>query len=244
MTGSVRKKGRMVFDRMTRFGLVALATDVTIEGDASLLMPPGTRLHVTRIGLGNPATEADLREAGPRLAEAMDLLVPGARLAGIGVGCTSAGAGLGSGMEAAARGRAPVTTPDDAALRAFAALGVRRVAVMAPYRADTTDLVVAHFTQGGLEVVRACSMGHADDHAMAMLGEAEIVEMALASDDPDAEAMFLSCTALPALELIETLEAELRKPVVTANQALFWAMLDRARIPAAGPGALFRTRSW
>lgn len=231
-------------DTLDRFGLVVLATDLTIEGDAARLMPPGTRLHVTRIAFDNPTTEENLRLTGPRLRAAVDLLVPGIALSGIGFGCTSASAVLGDQIEALAGGRAPVTTPAGAALRGFAALGIDRVALMTPYLAATTDLVGDHFQAHGVQVLRRSSMGHADDRDMALLGRAEIVEMAEASDHPDAQALFLSCTALPALGLIDELESRLGKPVLTSNQALFWAMLDEAGLPAAGPGALFRTRTW
>jgi len=234
----------MAHDSLNRFGLVALATDMTIEGDAARLMPPGTRLHVTRIAFDNPTTEENLRDTGPRLRAAVDLLVPGIGLRGIGFGCTSASAVLGDRIEALAGGRAPVSTPAGAALRGFRALGVDRVALMTPYLAATTNLVGDYFEGQGLRVLRRSSMGHADDRDMALLGEAEIVEMAEASDHPDALALFMSCTALPALPLIERLEARLGKPVVSANQALFWAMLDQAAIPARGPGALFRCRTW
>lgn len=232
-------------DTLRRFGLVALATDLTIEGDAAILMPPGTRLHVTRMGFDNPTTRENLLATGPRLRAAIDLLVPGVALEGIGFGCTSASAVLGRQIDAlASDGRAPLTTPAGAALRGFGALGLRRVALMTPYLAATTDLVGDYFEANGIQVVRRASMGHADDRDMAMLSAPEILEMACASDHPDAQALFISCTALPALALIETLEARLGKPVMTANQSLFWAMLDQALVPAAGPGALFRCRTW
>ena len=96
----------------------------------------------------------------------------------------------------------------------------------------------------GITVLKRSSMGHADDRDMALLPEGEIVEMAEASDHPQAEALFMSCTALPALPLIERLEARLGKPVLTSNQALFWSMLDAGAVPATGPGALFRRRTW
>lgn len=229
---------------LTRFGLVILATDMTIEGDGARLMPPDTQLHVTRIAFDNPTTEENLRRTGPRLRAAVDLLVPGIPLAGIGFGCTSASAVLGDRIEALAGGRAPVTTPAGAALRGFSALGLDRVALMTPYLAATTDLVGDHFEAHGVQVLRRSSMGHADDRDMARLGDAEILEMAEDSDHPEAQALFMSCTALPALDLIDELEARLGKPVLTANQALFWAMLDQAAIPATGPGALFRARTW
>ncbi|WP_083554408.1 aspartate/glutamate racemase family protein [Paracoccus sp. SM22M-07] len=229
---------------LQRFGLVALATDMTIEGDAARLMPWGTQLHVTRIAFDNPTTEENLRNTGPRLRAAADLLVPGVDLAAIGFGCTSASAVLGPAIGELVGNRAPLVTPTSAALRGFAALGITRLALMTPYLAATTDLVGDYFQQNGIDVVRRSSMNYADDRDMAVLDADTIVQMAVNSDHPDAQALFMSCTALPAIGLIERIECALGKPVITSNQALFWAMLDQAQIPAAGPGALFRRRTW
>lgn len=229
---------------LQRFGLVALATDMTIEGDAARLMPWGTQLHVTRIAFDNPTTEENLRNTGPRLRAAADLLVPGVDLAAIGFGCTSASAVLGPGIGDLVGDRAPLVTPTSAALRGFAALGITRLALMTPYLAATTDLVGDYFQSHGIDVVRRSSMNYADDRDMAVLDADTIVQMATNSDHPDAQALFMSCTALPAIGLIERIECALGKPVITSNQALFWAMLDQAQTPAAGPGALFRRRTW
>lgn len=229
---------------LQRFGLVALATDMTIEGDAARLMPWGTQLHVTRIAFDNPTTEENLRNTGPRLRAAADLLVPGVDLAAIGFGCTSASAVLGPAIGELVGNRAPLVTPTSAALRGFAALDTTRLALMTPYLAATTDLVGDYFQQNGIDVVRRSSMNYADDRDMAVLDADTIVQMAVNSDHPDAQALFMSCTALPAIGLIERIECALGKPVITSNQALFWAMLDQAQIPAAGPGALFRCRTW
>ncbi|MGI9465213.1 MAG: ectoine utilization protein EutA, partial [Aestuariivirgaceae bacterium] len=53
---------------------------------------------------------------------------------------------------------------------------------------------------------------------------------------PQAEAIFISCTALPAVTAIEEIEARTGKPVVTSNQASAWACLRHAGISAAVPG--------
>ena len=89
-------------------------------------------------------------------------------------------------------------------------------------------------------------MGHADDRDMARLTRDEIMEGVAAADHPDAEALFLSCTALPAIPLIAELEERLGKPVLSSNQVVFWATLDIARIPGdrPGPGLLFRVCKW
>ena len=38
----------------------------------------------------------------------------------------------------------------------------------------------------------------------------------------DADALFISCTALPVLNIIDRLEKKLNKPVLSSNQALIW----------------------
>ncbi|RJE81883.1 maleate cis-trans isomerase family protein [Paracoccus onubensis] len=231
-------------DNLCRFGLIALATDMTIEGDSLRLLPDGCRLHVTRIAFDNPTTAENLLKTGPRLRAASELLVPGVELQGIGFACTSAAAVLGPKVQEEIGGRAPVTTPAGAALRGFEALGVRRVALMTPYMQEASDLVGDHFAAHGVDVVSRRAMGHADDRDMALLPGDEVIRFALESDHPDAEALFMSCTALPAVAVIEEIEAKLGKPVISSNQALFWAMLDIAQVPATGVGQLFKVRTW
>ncbi|WBU56104.1 maleate cis-trans isomerase family protein [Paracoccus sediminicola] len=227
-----------------RFGLIALSTDMTVEADAARLLPENCRLHVTRIAFDNPTTRENLLKTGPRLRAAADLLVPEVELDGIGFACTSASAVLGDAVHEAIGHRGRLATPGGAAIRGFAALGVGRVALMTPYLAATADLVGDHFEAHGLEVVRRHSMGFEDDRDMALLPADRIIEFALAADDRRAEALFMSCTALPAVAVIDEIEDRLGKPVISANLALFWAMLDAARIPAEGPGRLFGTRTW
>jgi maleate cis-trans isomerase len=60
---------------------------------------------------------------------------------------------------------------------------------------------------------------------------------------PDAQAIFISCSNFRTLEIIESLEARLGKPVVTSNASTMWKMLrtigDQRAIP--GAGRLFRS---
>ncbi len=229
---------------MVRLGLVALATDMTIEGDFARLFPPGVALHTTRVRFANPTTPENLRAMAPHLAEAAALLIPDRPLAAICFGCTAASALIGDEAVARAIGEGkpgvPVVTPTSALAGACTALGVRRLAVLTPYLPETTGPFVAHLEGGGLEVVRAHCLGLADDRAMAHIAPREIVAAARAADDSAAEALFLSCTALPALGLIDEIEAMLGKPVLSSNQVAGWAMLGHAGRAAAEPaGRLF-----
>jgi maleate cis-trans isomerase len=62
------------------------------------------------------------------------------------------------------------------------------------------------------------------------------------ADCEAAEAVFVSCTDLRALEVVDALETRLRKPVLTSNQVTLWALLRTlGREPdIAGFGRLLR----
>ncbi len=235
----------LVRDPMIRVGLLALATDLTIEGDAARILPPDqVQLHTTRVAFHNPTTPDNLRAMLPHLAGAADLLVPDQPLAAICFGCTSASTVIGEDAIAEAIGSVrpgvPVVTPALAARRAFAALGVRRIALLTPYLPETTVPMTGYFSDNGIGVMAAHCMGLPDDRDMARIDRAAIIEAALGADHPQAEAMFLSCTALPALGVLQEIEARIGKPVVSSNQALFWAVLQIAGLaPARRIGRLF-----
>ncbi|HHX89754.1 MAG TPA: ectoine utilization protein EutA [Paracoccus sp.] len=231
------------FSEPVRMGLVALATDLTLEHDLHALLPEAVRLHVTRLAYANPTTPENLRAMAPGIAAAADLLVPGADLAAIGFGCTSGAVVIGDAAVGAAIGRVrpgvPVCAPASAAVQGFRHLGVRRIALLTPYVAQTTAPVAAYFAQAGLRVVSTHGLDMADDRDIARLPPAAIAAAARHADHPRAEALFVSCTATPVLPLIPTLERALGKPVLSSNQALGWAMLAAAGLVAPGPGRLF-----
>ena len=58
----------------------------------------------------------------------------------------------------------------------------------------------------------------------------EVKRHALAVDRSDAQALVISCTDFATLPLIAELEQEIGKPVVTSNQATFWATLRAAGV--------------
>jgi maleate isomerase len=72
---------------------------------------------------------------------------------------------------------------------------------------------------------------------------AEAYRLGRSADVPDADAVFIACTALPTLDVLAPLEADLGKPVVSANQATMWGALRLAGVATTGlegRGALYR----
>ena len=52
----------------------------------------------------------------------------------------------------------------------------------------------------------------------------------------DDDGVFISCTGISVFDIIEMLEEDLKKPVVTSNQASLWAALRRLNIGTTIPG--------
>ncbi|UYN98603.1 MAG: aspartate/glutamate racemase family protein [Devosia sp.] len=225
-----------------RFGLIALATDLTTEGDFRRMMPAKTAVHTSRIPFENPTTPENLRRIAPHLTEAAALLVPGVPLGAICFSCTSASATIGddtvTGAIQSGRPGVPVVTPTGAALLAMSALNVARIAILTPYIKSTSEQVAGYFEARGLSVSRLSCFGLEDDREMARVSHRSIVEGALALDSTDAEALFLSCTALPAVGVVAEIEKLTGKPVITSNQASLWAMMR------LGGRASYRPRKW
>ncbi len=228
------------------FGLIALATDLTSEPDFVQLMPHDqVGIYTTRVAYENPTTPESLRDMAPRLCAAADLILPGEPLNVICYSCTAASVVIGDDVVAQAihtvRPGVPVVTPSAAARLAFTALGVRKISILTPYLVETSQPMADYFTQHGLEIQRFDCLGMSDDRDMARISQSSIIAAAVRVDVPQAEALFISCTAVPSVAVIAEIENRIGKPVVTSNQASAWAMMRYADLQhnPVGYGRLF-----
>jgi len=86
-----------------RIGLLALATDHTLERDvARICGGDEIAVYVTRVAFANPMTAENLRAMGPRLTQAAELILPDEDLDALAYGCTSASVAMGDAAVAAA----------------------------------------------------------------------------------------------------------------------------------------------
>ena len=230
-----------------RLGLIALSTDITIEADFHRLLPDGAMFHTARVIQTNPTTIENLRTMGPQLAAAAASLVEGHPLDAIAYGCTSATVAMGYGEVAARIGAGrpglPVTTPITAALKAFELFKVRKISMLTPYIDDVNQPMLRFLEEAGISVPNIAAFGLTSDIDMCQVSPDAIRRAAIASCDNEADAFFVSCTALRAVEVIESLEADLARPVFSSNQCLFWDALRFSGYtePISGYGHLLRT---
>lgn len=224
-----------------RVGLIALATDHVSEWDFATMRPhQDLGVYVNRVAFANPATKENLLAMRPRLTAAAELILPGENLDAIAYSCTAASALIGDAAvrEAirAAKPAVPVITPTSAALDAFASLRARKISVLTPYTEDVTGALARYLADGGLDIVNASCFGLTDDREIARVEPDYIVSAAEAARRPEAEAIFISCTALRAASVAQAIEQRLGIPVVTSNQAMFWQTIRQAGCSLAVSG--------
>lgn len=229
-----------------RIGLILLSTDHTTELDyARLVSSDEIGVYAARVEYANPTTPENLLAMRPRLAEAAASILPGSDLDAVCFSCSSASAVIGdAAVNEAIRAGKPgvaVVTPALAAANALTALGARRVAMLTPYLAETTRPLAEYIEAKGFDLASVACLGFDDDRVMARISRAALIEAAVAATSQDADALFISCTALRAVSVLAEIEARIGRPVVTSNQATAWECLAHcgATVSRSDAGRLF-----
>jgi maleate isomerase len=213
-----------------RIGLIILATDHTTEVDFQRMVAgPGIGVYISRIPYANPTTPDNLRKMQPALAAGAGLILPGETLDAIVYSCTAASVVIGDEEVDAAIGPAqpgvPVVTPPAAGVRGLRALAARRISILTPYTVATSRPMAAYFAARGFEIASFTCLGFEDDREMARIPPGALVEIARETTAPEAEALFISCTALRSAIAAPAIEEVIGRPVVTSNQATAWNCL-------------------
>ena len=213
-----------------RVGLIALATDHTSEPDfRRMVASERVGVYVARIAYANPTTPENLRRMQPALEQGAGLILPGESLDAICYSCTSASVVIGDAEIEAAIQRAkpgvPVVTPPLAGVLGLKALGARRISVLTPYTVETSRPMAEYFAGHGFDIASFSCLGLEDDREMARIPHDALVDLAAEAIAPDAEALFISCTAVRAAGIAARVEARTGRPLVSSNLASAWQCL-------------------
>ncbi|QUI31885.1 aspartate/glutamate racemase family protein [Streptomyces alfalfae] len=127
---------------------------------------------------------------------------------------------------------ASVTT-SGALIEALGELGARRVALVTPYTWSVTEVLEEYLAESGVSVTARAYLGLT--RHIWKVSYRDVAEMARQAVRDNADVLFISCTNLPTYDVIPQLEAELRVPVISANQVTMWSALRRLGTRAVGP---------
>jgi len=211
----------------SKIGLVALSTDFSIEKDFnSVLLNLPIDLFVNRLPFFNPLTHENLIKMTEKLTEVTKNILPDQTLDVVAYGCTSGtiSAGIDQIINKiqSAKPNCKVITPITAAVKALKHLNLKKISVFTPYSQAINEKVINHFKNEKFDIKSFASFNLESDLDIGKIDPNYLFEVLAKMDTGDSEALFISCTALPALEIIQELENKIKKTVLSSNQTLIW----------------------
>ena len=213
-----------------RIGLITLASDFRIEKDFNnVIYGKEIDLFSNRIHCYNPLTNKTLKKMADDITDVTKEILPDQKLDCVAYGCTSGtiAAGYTSIFDKVnlAKPNTKVTTPITSAVKALKKLNINKISIFTPYTDEINQSVVEYFKKENVEVVSLSFFDIASDLDIGKVDPDYLLEVLSKIDLSESDALFVSCTALPVLSLIDKLEKKLGKVVLSSNQALIWDTL-------------------
>ena len=230
-----------------KIGVITLSTDFTIEQDIrNICYNQNVDIYVNRIPFNNPLNHENYLKMFDHLAEIANNILPGKKIDSIVYGCTSGTVAIGYKKVVdeihKSKPGSYVTTPITAALKAFTKLKVKKIAVLTPYPEQVNKTIFDYLLKNNIEITSFSSFNLNYDSDIANVDPKYIIETIDKINLRDSDAVFISCTALRAVEVINQIEKKISKYVISSNQAIIWDCLRSVNINNSidGYGELFK----
>lgn len=231
-----------------RLGFILMSTDMAMESDLFRMAPEGVAINITRLKSENHTTSETLARHIDTMADAASVLQPDAPPDVICYGCTSGSVVIGEEavMAEISKG-APKSKPMTlvtGVVDGLREMGAKKLVVCTPYLDDVNTPEAEFLLKKGFEVLDIQGLNISDGAEMGRVTPRYLKKFALSVDQPEADAIFISCGGIRSLEVIEEVEQAAGKPVITSNQAMMWSCMRRAGIndELEGFGQLFKRR--
>ena len=229
-----------------RIGVVTLSTDFTIEQDYRKichLLP--VDIFVNRIPFINPLNHENYLKMTDRISEVSGEILPGEKIDVIAYGCTSGTIAIGEARIKnevnKSKPDALVTTPITAALKAFKQLNLNKIAVLTPYPKDVNLTIFNYLIQNNIDIDSFHSFNLNYDSEIAQVDLDNLLDHIAKIDLQKVDGLFVSCTALKIVDILDQVEKKFNTTVVSSNQAIIWDSLKLVNInpDIQGYGKLF-----
>lgn len=204
-------------------GLMVPINNTTFEGELLAWLPPGSSCTTLRIPRGKglltsatlPAYKAQALSLAARFSDP-DIDV-------VAYGCTAAGFIAGpAGDTQLARELAeitgkPVVTVARSMVHGLQESKARDIALVTPYLDAVNEQLKAFLADGGIRVKRFNSFYAADVEALGRIRSDAVARLARETMDDDCDAMFIACVQLPTYDILDDLNREFGRPVLSAS---------------------------
>jgi len=235
----------MLYGQRGKIGVIAPAPGTATEMEFHKITPDGVAIITTRIPLtiANPENIAKLAD----YAEEASVLLAQAEVDLIAFVCTAGSfiKGIGYDKEVTKRIEKrtglPAITTTTSVIESLKTLKVTKLSLAAPYLNEVTEIEKVFLEDSGFKVTSVNTLNLRAAIKIAKVDSDEIYRLAKETVTEDAQALFISCTGLTVLPIIDAMEKEFKIPVVSSNQATIWAALRKIHIEdkIQGYGRLF-----
>ena len=223
-----------------KIGILVPFTNTNLEADMTMLCPKGVSFHYTRLG-GYDIDEIPDEQQMASLGTA-DLTEPLRLLAGVKpdvilYGCTSATLTHGPEFDLELSSNIlnnwniHSVTAAGSLVYALNALSIERIGFASPYVENINKDAIEFLNMSGFETVSSANVkDKLDNYGQGNLTPEKVCELAHRANSDEAQAIVLSCTDMRAVEVVNQLEQELSKPVITSNQAMLFNALKHINV--------------
>ena len=215
-------------------GVMTPAMNTVVQPELEMLCPAGVTNQMQRFRLGGNAVSDDIIDEAEKLMDCSPKALAVGLTTDAGPGGVAKLAGRCAELQQAVG--IPVFNASQADYKALTVFGAQRVAVVTPFNAETDKVVRANTEEAGFEVVAIKGTEAPSLPAICETPLDDIKRVFRQVAESDCDAILQVGTALPVVAMIETLEAELGKPVVACNAAVYWQTLRALGIKDAIPG--------
>lgn len=219
-----------------KIGLIMPGVNTNCEPEFYRVAPKGVSIHSTKMILTGKATEESyyrMEKDTERAAEELET----ADVDVIGWACTSGGVFCPPERVEATIQRiagCPAVSTINAVVAALKAVGAKRIALGTPYVGFINETEIEVLEKAGLKVVSAYGLElgvtQEERRGIGRVPPESMHRFARHIDCPQADAIFISCTNVAALDAIETIERVHGKPFITSTIATIWRCLRLAGI--------------
>jgi maleate cis-trans isomerase len=228
-----------------RIGLLLPSSSSVQERDFCRVLPEDITLHVARMRLSNVEAESTLRIVQEIESQSQKLADVDVDVIVFPATAPSLRNGIGYDQELIKRIRAasgkPATTASTALLEALRVLSARQIVLGAPWSAAVNQTVATFIEANGVKVLAQEALGLVRNLDIGLLDPQTALDVGRRVNRAEADAVILACGNWSTFSIIDQLERDLGKPVLTTNQVSLWHALKMMnRTPLDGLGVLLR----
>ena len=231
-----------------KIGLIALSSDYIIERDfKEVLKNKNIDLFVNRIQAFNPLNKKNLIKMSKNITKVTNNILPGEKVDCVAYACTSGTIAAGYNnikkRIIKAKPKSKLTTPSTSSINALKKFKIKKIAIFTPYPKKLNDDVVEFFKKNKFKVTSNSYFDISSDIEIGKVNSQYLLKVLSKMKLNGAQALFISCTALPALSILDNLEKKLGILVFSSNQTLIWDTLKNIGVKNKinGFGKLFRS---